>query len=42
MGDFRLFRTQREFEVLTKEGCNFLFHLLGQVSWSRNTDDPVG
>ena len=41
MGDFRLFRTQREFEALTEECCEFLFHLLGQVSWSRDTDEPI-
>src|SRR2546421_287893 len=41
MSDFGLFLTQGEFEVLTEEGCQFLFHLLGQTVRPRNTQKPI-
>jgi len=31
----------REFEVLTEEGCNFLFHLFGEISWATDPNEPI-
>lgn len=41
VGDFRLFRRERELEVVTEEGAKFLLHLLGETVWPGNADKPV-